>query len=113
MGIKYKIDIPNIILNRLISKVRTSINEDIFVIEVNAKSSESNEHIPSALVWDLHQTFENSITLDVINDIQFKNLMEKNGISNLKNPALMIPILASESLRAANVLCTINWFAPQ
>ena len=57
-------------------------NNDIFVIEVNAKLSESNEHIPSALVWDLHQTFENSITLDVINDIQFKNLMEKNGISN-------------------------------
>ena len=57
-------------------------NDDIFVIEVNAKLSESNEHIPSALVWDLHQTFENSITLDVINDIQFKNLMEKNGISN-------------------------------
>ncbi|MCH2305333.1 MAG: sulfurtransferase [SAR202 cluster bacterium] len=57
-------------------------NDDIFVIEVNAKLSESNEHIPSALVWDLHQTFENSITLDVINDIQFKNLMEKNGINN-------------------------------
>ena len=57
-------------------------NNDIFVIEVNAKLSESNEHIPSALVWDLHQTFENSITLDVINDIQFKNLMEKNGINN-------------------------------
>ena len=57
-------------------------NGDIFVIEVNAKPSESNEHIPGALVWDLHQTFEDSITLDVINDIQFKNLMEKNGISN-------------------------------
>ena len=57
-------------------------NNDIFVIEVNAKLSESNEHIPSALVWDLHQTFENSITLDVINDIQFKNLMEKSGINN-------------------------------
>ena len=57
-------------------------NDDIFVIEVNAKLSESNEHIPSALVWDLHQTFENSITLDVINDIQFKTLMEKNGINN-------------------------------
>ena len=57
-------------------------NGDIFVIEVNAKPSESNEHIPDALVWDLHQTFEDSITLDVINDIQFKNLMEKNGINN-------------------------------
>ena len=57
-------------------------NGDIFVIEVNAKPSESNEHIPDALVWDLHQTFEDSITLDVINDIQFKNLMEKSGINN-------------------------------
>ena len=43
MGIKYKIDIPNIILNRLISKVRTSINEDIFVIGGQADLSHSSK----------------------------------------------------------------------
>ena len=57
-------------------------NVDIFIIEVNAKAPETNEHIPGALAWDLHKTFEDSITLDIINEIQFKNLMEKNGISN-------------------------------
>jgi len=57
-------------------------NVNIFVIEVNAKAPERNEHIPGALVWDLHQTFEDSIRLDIINEIQFKNLMETNGITN-------------------------------
>ncbi len=57
-------------------------NPDTFVIEVNAKPSKINEHIPGALVWDLHKTFEDSHSLDVINQFQFKDLMDKNGISN-------------------------------
>ena len=57
-------------------------NPDTFVIEVNAKPSKINEHIPGALVWDLHKTFEDSRSLDVINQFQFKDLMDKNGISN-------------------------------
>ena len=39
--------------------------------------------------------------------------MHRNGISSLKNPAVIVPIRASQSLRAPSVRCTMNWLVPQ